>query len=799
MLTQRQIVCVIPDMPFAESDSTDAASVPIAYATPTDRYPIDNDALLRKVTGYVGRTQGQMYLGPRWVTDDGAACVVLIASDDKAIKRVRDHGRFGLIAWRWNNTPSAPLSLTLVTKKENPRPHVRWMCASDDPVVQAIRREGRFLVAVATSKGRHTGWYEASFRTPPGDQSSFDALQSQWQFPTPGITHSNIHARFDPLRREPFNDEGADEIPLWPEPQSDYWSTLHYDGPWSEDLRARDHAMAAWGRQAYVWRSRAAGIVQMIIERQALGESAALVDAAGQWTGTDALREHVTILIQRAPSLGAWLLAVAGPKPSAKAAYDAAFATLHSPYDLFCLFDKLFELLGELDDWVLTESFRANLEAVLLDWRVTHCGTYRPWLANTGTYGLEIKAMQFNLDRPLEDIERVWVSGLESMDLFDLGLRIGADDFPAPFDAICDAFDSLVLEGPIEDAEATVQTMLVEAQDARQWSIPWGARVEVNFGPFVAVKIFEMGGEFACHFVDEQERYLHVAIGLKARPPRVASPHLVRVRHDDGEPVWNDDAEVSLKLIAAAIVRDFIVVEERESLFSARQMRRRVRGRDLRTLIYLPRVRYTAPHPGRHAGAEADGLRRARHPVGPHLRRAGQASAAQRFLAQRYGMHLPEGFTFVRPHERGGAAEQERVKVYRSRSASRMIFDEIASAPEGTRPAWFDFEKDCARLLASRGMRVIHQAARRDGDGGVDLFAVDEHDASWVVQCKCWAVHRPVGPGVVRELVGAIAAADRGSEKDSRGMIITTSRFTPGAVSEALQLGFELIDGEALR
>ena len=75
------------------------------------------------------------------------------------------------------------------------------------------------------------------------------------------------------------------------------------------------------------------------------------------------------------------------------------------------------------------------------------------------------------------------------MDLIDLGLRIGPDDFPAPFKVICDAFDSLVLDGTIESAEATVQTLLVEAQEARQWSIPWGARVEVTFGPFIAVQL----------------------------------------------------------------------------------------------------------------------------------------------------------------------------------------------------------------------------------------------------------------------------------------------------------------------
>jgi restriction endonuclease Mrr len=141
-------------------------------------------------------------------------------------------------------------------------------------------------------------------------------------------------------------------------------------------------------------------------------------------------------------------------------------------------------------------------------------------------------------------------------------------------------------------------------------------------------------------------------------------------------------------------------------------------------------------------------------------------------------------------------AEAERVRVYRSRSASRMIYEEVSTAPEGARPAWFEFERDCMQLLRERGLRVIHQAASRDGDGGVDLYAVDESGQSWIVQCKCWAAHRSVGPEIVRELHGAIAFADRGSSGTSKGIVITTSRFTSGAAEVGREFGFELIDGQ---
>ena len=401
-----------------------------------------------------------------------------------------------------------------------------------------------------------------------------------------------------------------------------------------------------------------------------------------------------------------------------------------------------------------------------------------------------------DLDAPIGDIENLWTSGLELMDLIDAGLRITSSDFPVPFGELCKQLSNVAIEGSVDQAETRVQALLEEAQEARQWSIPWGARVEMRFGPFVSIRIFEKENEFSCHFLDAQERYFHVAIGLGASPPRAAIEHLLRLREDDGQPIWNVDAEVSLKLIAAAIVRDFLVVEERERIFGARNLRSRVRGRNLRTIIYLPRVRYNSAHPERWSLPSDVSGERVHHSVVHHLRRSSNASAAQRFLAQRYGIHLPQGFTFVRPHERGAKATDERIRIYRSRSASEMIFDAVASAPPGTRPLWFDFEKDCARILRDRKLVVIHRAATRDGDGGVDLFATASDGQSWVVQCKCWAPHRPVGPEVVRALQGAIQLADRGGHRTSKGMIITTGTLTDGARAAAAALEFDTIEGD---
>ena len=778
---------------------TKAADMPYARAKATNALPVAVERLKELVTKFSGTTVGQRFFGPAWVGHDGVPCVVFIAHDPDAVKRIRRAGECVAVGWRWNGSPSMLFSLTLMARAGNPRPHVRWMRSSKDAVVEALRQAGRFLMTVAMPDGQNSGWMEATlYAGADGGTPSVSAMDAQWNFRTPGIPRSDISERFDPFRLKGVVSGGERvEIPLWPDPSSDVWSELMYKGPWADDLHAKDRARAAWGRQALRNRGRAAGFVQAILDRQSLDGVQPVVDGDGMWLEPGPLQDRAVTLVKRAPLIGLWLAGMAGPHPNAQAAYDACFAVLNDPYSLFCILDKLLPILLDAADEVLAEASKGMFEAVLLDARITKSGSHRPWIANTWDYGLEMKAAVIDMEAPLSDIEELWRCGLEIMDLLDAGLRLTAHDFPVPLGDICDSLRSVALEGSYEEAEAGIQRMLREAQEARQWSIPWGARVEVAFGPFVAARIFETNGEFSCHFLDSAERYHHVAIGISGDPPRAASAHLIRPRDDDGEAAWNTDAELSLKLIAAAIIRDFLVVEERERLFHLRPMRRRIRGRDVRTVIYLPRVRYSTPHSNRLAVDETP-VGRPKHSVAPHLRRAGTASAAQRFLAQKYGMHLPKGFTFVRPHERGNSGDEERIRIYRSRSASRMIFDEVSTAPAGSRPGWFDFEKDCLHLMIRRGLRVVHQAANRGGDGGVDLYAVDENGQSWIVQCKCWAQHRSVGPEIVRELHGAIALADKGASSKSRGVLITTSGFSSGAIAAAVDFGFELIDGERI-
>lgn len=124
----------------------------------------------------------------------------------------------------------------------------------------------------------------------------------------------------------------------------------------------------------------------------------------------------------------------------------------------------------------------------------------------------------------------------------------------------------------------------------------------------------------------------------------------------------------------------------------------------------------------------------------------------------------------------------------------RSLFsaDETTTGPAPVQ--WFAFERDVKHLMERLGFTVQHVAAARSGDRGVDLYATKGTDfdlVNWVVQCKCYHPRRSVGPAIVRELVGALAAYPKGT----RGMLVTTSSFTPEADAVASEHQVRLVNG----
>jgi hypothetical protein len=629
----------------ALSGRTKKIAHPLVRATPLEVPSASDEYLQARLKEFKTSTVGERYLGPSWVTDLGVACIVLVAHDRSLPAQIRRERECTLLGWRWNGTPATMLSLTVLGHGQKP-PYVRWMGDATSPVVAAMRRQQRFYLIVASHDGSHSGWMEGRFFNGYADRRpNTVAWDAMWRFEVPGIPYSKLGERFDPLRREHYP-EGTEQIPLWPSP-TDVGRELGWSNrPWDDCLQAKDHARAAWAYQHFQTRGRAAGMVQTIIDRQALDGVPPVLDAGGAWTLVGQQAE-IAELFETSSVLRRWLVALAGPTPSAKEAYDTCYEILNDPTAAYHLISRLVFLLNGTDDYQLIWAAAHTMEAVLLDERVTDWGTRRPWLENIG-YGLRLRSEPLDLTAPLSDIREFWRVGLEIDDLLDAGPRCAPHDFPAPLMAISKGLENVQLEGSIDDAEATVSRLLAEAQAARQWSIPWGARVEIAFGPFVALRIFETDGEFACHFLDADDRYFHVAIGLRGEP-RVSAKRVYRVT-DDEKAIDNLEAQASLELIAAAVVRDFVVVEDRASVFSVRNFRKRIRGRDVRTIIYLPRVRYERMNAGsldQESDTGATGVR-AKHRVAPHLRRVSQSDNGTTAPRQALRLQCARGI-YLRP------------------------------------------------------------------------------------------------------------------------------------------------------
>jgi len=349
----------------------------------------------------------------------------------------------------------------------------------------------------------------------------------------------------------------------------------------------------------------------------------------------------------------------------------------------------------------------------------------------------------------------------------------------------------------VERAKANV----AEIRFAKKWTIPWGARVEVRFGNFRYLEVYDMGGEFMTLFRDSNEHYLMLAFQLDRDVPWATAP--LAFFEEKGSPE-NLQGQALLFLVASSAVRDFCVVEEREGLFSSRTQSlskaKRHRSMDSEEVIYIPKVRYRRLiEDSLLSSAQSDDAMhsRALHEVKEHLRKAEKASVHQIVLASRYGIHIPRGYTFVRPHQRGGYEDEyvEKKRIYRSRSVSKMLFEESETCSStDSMPGWFKFERDTERIFEGFGWEILERKPNKSrGDGGVDVLAFDpKEEVLWLAQCKCYA-QAVIHPDKIRELIGTLAV--QREAVSCKGMFLTTSTFSSGAAQLAKAEAIELVDG----
>jgi len=101
-----------------------------------------------------------------------------------------------------------------------------------------------------------------------------------------------------------------------------------------------------------------------------------------------------------------------------------------------------------------------------------------------------------------------------------------------------------------------------------------------------------------------------------------------------------------------------------------------------------------------------------------------------------------------------------------------------------------EFEEYVGILFEKDGYRVKRTGG--SGDQGVDLVVSRNRERS-LVQCKRY--ESVVGPGAVRELIGAMTNA-----RATHGFLVTTSGFTDGARKEARKAPYQirLLDGREI-
>jgi hypothetical protein len=88
------------------------------------------------------------------------------------------------------------------------------------------------------------------------------------------------------------------------------------------------------------------------------------------------------------------------------------------------------------------------------------------------------------------------------------------------------------------------------------------------------------------------------------------------------------------------------------------------------------------------------------------------------------------------------------------------------------------FEELIAELLSREGLDVT--LTPKSKDGGRDILAYYSTDIAenlYLVECKRYSLNNPVGVKIIRELYGVVEA-----ERATAGLVVTTSRFTKGAL-----------------
>ena len=473
-----------------------------------------------------------------------------------------------------------------------------------------------------------------------------------------------------------------------------------------------------------------------------------------------------------------------------------------------------------------SDLFLKIFEFTYINPKITEFGKFFPYINLYQDGHLEFLELRNRMGKP----ENFW--NFQSNFPRLLENFIQKHEYPLLIEDLIAEFENFFTDktNPTEIAK-TMEELWHEANALKSGTLPPRAFVSFELGPFVGVEFIEKPNEVIFKWISEEGFYY---LG-RLVPDNINEIHSSSAVVWDGgcrvgsyfdygidsEKIMPDDyrlrpqikeqidlVQANLMLITVSMVRDFWVIEDRKSHFNSVPRTNLPRSEnkipEAVKVIYLPRKRYLR---GSSAGDLDKGLQlsnRSKHLVKQHFRKS-NITLKQQHLANLLRLKVPEGHTLVQSHFRGDGQSQV---IYKSKSALETLCSvvETSLVDYVQKYSWFDFEQDVKELMKKQGYEILHQATNGIGDGGIDTLARKTRgDESFhiSIQSKKWKI--PVGPDVVRSLIGAIADAkhsmvgkieDTADLENLRGAIYTTSYLTPEAKDIALRNNIECIDGE---
>ena len=358
------------------------------------------------------------------------------------------------------------------------------------------------------------------------------------------------------------------------------------------------------------------------------------------------------------------------------------------------------------------------------------------------------------------------------------------------------------------ETKAQVSEILTEAMEQTTGLlIPYNACVEIKGDPvFKYIRFIEYEKYIAIFAHDENDRFISE---MYVKGEKEFRYWLYNSGQVFDSKVADSSKHLYLKL--ASCIRDWKVLIERDSTMQYRGPRVPTGVKSSRPRqVWLPITSYKRSTDTTQKSREKIFFSESRKFSGDRrahrrkLQSGMKASKLQMLLAEDANIYVGDGYTFVRRTEWGKIKKSKRELKFRSKSMNTLLYKsdyEVKKAKEIKDLSPAGFEEKMEDFVAKDKWKVRTKKNYEDpgsGDGGIDIRAIkkfkDGSIKELIGQCKHPIISKkPIGPDILRELVGA--AADVESKHEKVLMCMTSTWFTQRAMEYAERHNITLVTG----